>query len=140
MDDLKAEPACSPFLSEFLDYIQASMLVIDKTKRDTSSKVSQKLDTMYKKCQESPEYCFSYVYSEHQNHVVGAASQADEDMAGISFTSEDVPTFSFHFADDDMATAATSEQKRKRDSSDVDMHTMNKFEERRKRSNTYPRA
>lgn len=56
IDKLKQHPACSIFLSDFLDYIQKSMMVLDKSKRDGVKQVTKWLRSRYEACLKDEEY------------------------------------------------------------------------------------
>ncbi|KAH8811206.1 kinase-like domain-containing protein [Xylogone sp. PMI_703] len=53
---LKKKQKCSRFLSEFLNYIQTKMLLVDKDGRDKSKDVSEQLKKMFLKCKLDPSY------------------------------------------------------------------------------------
>ncbi|KAI5920132.1 kinase-like domain-containing protein [Camillea tinctor] len=53
---LKRRKECSPFLSDFLNYIQTKMLVVDISERDNSRTVSEQLKKMFTKCKKEPNY------------------------------------------------------------------------------------
>lgn len=55
MEALRQNEHCTPFLKDFLDYIQKRMLV-DKTKRETSDMVRTQLSRLLDKCQQDREY------------------------------------------------------------------------------------
>ncbi|KAG8166768.1 hypothetical protein KVR01_002457 [Diaporthe batatas] len=57
-DTLRQNQRCTPFLKEFLDYIQTKMLVI-KTKRETSAIVRAQLRRMLENCQQDRQYAES---------------------------------------------------------------------------------
>ncbi|ROV92902.1 hypothetical protein VSDG_06365 [Cytospora chrysosperma] len=56
---LKELPECSKFHSEFLDYIQTKMLVVDKAERDKCRQVKRKLKDLYEKCKNDPQFATS---------------------------------------------------------------------------------
>lgn len=58
IDTLRQDNNCTPFLKEFLDYIQKKMLV-DKTKRENSAMVRTQLSRMLDKCQQDSQYASS---------------------------------------------------------------------------------
>lgn len=58
MDTLRQNEHCTPFLKEFLDYIQKKILV-DKTKRENSAMVRTQLSRMLDKCQQDRQYAES---------------------------------------------------------------------------------
>lgn len=53
---LQELPRCSPFLSEFLNYIQASLLSVDRENRDHAGDVSKRLKAMFHRCEEDMDY------------------------------------------------------------------------------------
>lgn len=50
IDELKQQPACSPFLVDFLDYIRKSMMVVDKAERSMIQQVTEWLRSRSETC------------------------------------------------------------------------------------------
>ncbi|OTA95594.1 hypothetical protein M434DRAFT_393646, partial [Hypoxylon sp. CO27-5] len=48
---LHSDPKCSQYIHEFLNYIENSMLCIERDKRPTASEVAQSLESLLNKCQ-----------------------------------------------------------------------------------------
>ncbi|KAI1371084.1 kinase-like protein [Hypoxylon crocopeplum] len=51
ISNLHQNPNCSPYLHDFLFFIEKSMLCIERDKRPTASKVAQELKSLYEKCE-----------------------------------------------------------------------------------------
>lgn len=56
VDELKQQPACSPFLRDFLDYIRRSMMVVDKAKRSGIQQVTEWLQLRSEACMTEKTY------------------------------------------------------------------------------------
>lgn len=56
IDKLQQHPACSKFLSDFLDYIQSSMMVLDKSERNGVKQVTRWLRSRYEACLKDEAY------------------------------------------------------------------------------------
>lgn len=56
MEELRQLPACSAFLSDFLDYIQNSMMVLDPSERNKIGEVTNWLGSRFKDCLHNQEY------------------------------------------------------------------------------------
>ncbi|KAI0137091.1 kinase-like domain-containing protein [Xylariales sp. AK1849] len=54
---LHSDPGCSPFIHDFLDFIETRMLVVPREDRCKCDDVVEKLDTLFKKCRYSRDYC-----------------------------------------------------------------------------------
>ncbi|RYP71041.1 hypothetical protein DL769_004779 [Monosporascus sp. CRB-8-3] len=85
---LRRLPACCPFLSEFLQYVENYMMLVDKCKRDTSGDVSRKLKEMYRRCQHDRDYCFSQTSGSEAN----PDGQSEEKAGGGSIAESITPT------------------------------------------------
>ncbi|KAI0836398.1 kinase-like protein [Hypoxylon sp. FL0890] len=51
--DLHDNPKCSPYFHDFLDFIEESMLCIERDKRPAASEVAQSLESLLRKCQDA---------------------------------------------------------------------------------------
>lgn len=51
-----ANPKCSPYMTEFLNYIADNMIVADKSKRDRSPIVKKRLYEFLQKCETTGDY------------------------------------------------------------------------------------
>ncbi|KAI0006293.1 hypothetical protein F4779DRAFT_596969 [Xylariaceae sp. FL0662B] len=51
------EPRCSPFIHEFLDFIETQMLVVSLDNRCDCSSVASTLKNFLDRCHESKQYC-----------------------------------------------------------------------------------
>ncbi|KAI0593981.1 kinase-like domain-containing protein [Biscogniauxia sp. FL1348] len=92
IQSLKEKKECGPFLSEFLEYIRTSMLLVDKKKRDPSRVVSQQLKKMFERCKKERSYALYQGAEENiqmgessSSHVVAAA-----DGTGVATGLDDI--------------------------------------------------
>lgn len=69
VDELKQNPGCSRFLSDFLDFILAGMLVVDVSKRQSIVQVARELGLMYQACRMDKMYTLPAAVSSSQEHT-----------------------------------------------------------------------
>lgn len=66
IDELKQHSACSQFLEDLLEYILASMVVLDAAKRDRSPIVVKRLEQLYQACRTDKMYALALGVSSFQ--------------------------------------------------------------------------
>lgn len=64
IDELKQQPACSPFLGDFLDFIRKSMMIVDKAKRSGIQQVTEWLQSKSEACMTEKTYAIGVSQSQ----------------------------------------------------------------------------
>lgn len=72
--------SASPFLCEFLRYIEEHMVIVSLQKRHKSDEVLKKLKDMYRHCREDPLFCSPWPLNDRQNFFGETKKAIEEDQ------------------------------------------------------------